>query len=90
MDTMNQNDRETLVRMEQNLINLTKEVGEVKGLLTGYENRIRDIEISQGNCKIEVTTLKEEVNRLRSDGNIKDTVIAIGTVIAGILAVIMR
>ncbi len=38
----------------------------------------------------EVPTLKDEINRLRGKANLQDAILGIGTIIAGILAVVIK
>lgn len=85
---MNQQDRDLLVRLDTKLDSLGKELGEIKGMLSSHDSRIREVEIVQSHDKNAIETLEQEVEKLRANGNLKDFLIAAGTVIAGILGVV--
>lgn len=89
-NTMNQQDRDLLVRLDTKLDSLRSEISEIKGMLTAHDSRIREVEINQGNCKTSLETVKNEMEKLRANSNLKDFILGAGTVLIGILALIFR
>lgn len=68
MEEMNQQDRDTLIRLDTKVDIILSKFGSIE---------------SKAN---EVPTIKDEVNRLRANGNLKDFIIAVGTILVGIIS----
>lgn len=86
---MNQQDRDLLIRLDTKIDNLILEVGEVKGMLTTHDTRIKSIEVSCPAHQISTSIMKAEIEKLRSKANIQDTVVAFGALIGTIIAIVL-
>lgn len=87
MTVMNTNDHDLLIRIDNTVSSVLTQVKEFRQEQADTNNRVTQLEISQGTQKEQIFTLKQEVDKLRGINVVWNSINSLASLIAGIAGI---